>query len=508
MERILLVGENKPFLESISDEFEKLGFKAFTAGDEDEGLNLITSEVPDVMILSYGIKRFNPLKLVFKLREVNLLAKLVYLHPENIKPLPPDDSFYIFVPDSLPPDLIVTKIVEAIDNASPIGEMTIKDVLWILNFEKRSAFVRIFTDEAEGEVIVKDGEPVSCKLGINLGDEALSNLVGLETIAYEISWDIPQEIERNVTQGIEVFVGEPFSEEKVEEEDETKDFEDITKELERDIEELTTAEPKEFTLNEFSPFEEKKETTDETWDLNNLEDIESNIPAREEELKPPEESTSPFINNEDIFKNESEKGGETFPEGLELGESELTSDFEFPEEISFEEVTEEELSEEIPGLEEMELNSEEKKEELPFTPSIEEQEAEQVPIEEEQSIELPEKTEMQESIATSQIYEERKALKINIDEALKSKLINKGITGLSAIMIVRGDEVIYTSSEKDIEELERFLKDEIDEALFKLKKDVYVLIKSGGTSLIGKWKQVTPGYALFMAKKLFREIQP
>ena len=519
MEKILLIGENRPFLESIADEFEKLGFKAFTAGEEDEGSKFITSEVPDVMILTYGIKRFNPLKLVFKLREVNLLAKLVYLHPETIKPSPPDESFYIFVPDSLPPDLIVTKIIEAIDNASPIGEMAIKDVLWLLNFEKRSAFIRIFTDEAEGEIIVKDGDPVSCKLGIDTGDEALSNLVGLETIAYEISWDIPQEVERNVTQSIETFVGRTFSEEGMEEEEAgVKDFEDLSKELERDIENLAPEEPGEFTLNEFPSFEEEKESSSEAWDLEDLEDIGKELAGGEEESKieePVEEDLSSLLSDEDIFKTEEKK--ETPMEGLNIEETELPSDFEFPEEITFEEEkTEEKLpeeKEEIPGLEELGAMAEEEKEEPeqfapPFEKTGEEQQLEQIPLEE-QPFTQPEVTQKEEEVLVPEISEEKKSFHLNIDEVLQSKLLTKSseITGLASFIVLKGEEVISTSSEKDIEELEKYYKAGVDEAFFKARQDIFVLVTYGEISLIGKWKHTTPGYALFTAKRLLREIQ-
>jgi len=511
MEKILLIGENEPFLESISNEFEKLGFKAFTAGEEDEGLKFITSENPDVMLLTYGIKRFNPLKLVFKLREVNLLAKLVYLHPENINPTPPDENFYIFVPDSLSPDLIVTKIIEAIDNKSPVGEMTIKDVLWLLNFEKRSAFIRIFTDESEGEIIVKDGEPVSCKLGIDTGDEALSNLVSLETIAYEVSWDIPEEVERNVTQSIEDFLGKPFAEGKEEEEQKPKDFEDLSKELEKDIEDLTPEEPEEFSLDEFPSFDEEKEEAGETWDLGDLEDIGKELAGEEEEKPeeptgPAEEDLSSLLSDEDIFKTEEKEEGQ--PESLNLEEPELPSDFEFPEEITFEEEKPQEKpqeeKEEIPGLEEIgELPQEKKEEPEPFE-TVEEHKVEPPAVEEpvkisEESIPAPE---IQES-------EEKKAVELNIDEALQNKLLalSSGIAGLSSVVVLKGDEVVSTTSEKDVEELKEYFKAKVDEAYFKTGETLYVLIRAGELSLIGKWKHATPGYSLFMAKKLLKEIQ-
>ena len=493
MEKILLIGENIPFLKSIADEFEKLGFKAFTAGEEEDGMKFITMEVPDVMLLTYGIKRFNPLKLVFKLREVNLLAKLVYLHPESIKPSPPDESFYIFVSDALPPDLIVTKVVEAIDNANPIGEMTIKDVLWILNFEKRSAFVRIFTDEAEGEVIVIDGKPVSCKLGIYVGDEAFSSIVNLETIAYEISWEVPQNVEKNVKMGVEDFLGKPFAEERKEQESGIKDFENITKELERDIEELTTVEPKEFTLNEFTPFE--KEDTGETWELKDVgEDVESEIRG-EEKQESSQENLSSILDDEDIFiKSEEESSSET----LRLEEeSEFPSEFEFPEEITFEEeIKEEKAPEEVSELGELGGLSEEQGKSQPF------EDQSFVPTEE---LLEPSSDIQGEVDTTAQKYE--RTLPLKVDETIRMKLASRVITGLVSMMIVRANEIIYVSSEKDIGELKEFHKESIDEGYFRIQKDIYVLIKTGEVSLIAKWRNVVPGYALYMAKRLIKEIQ-
>ena len=405
MEKILLIGENEPFLETIAEEFGKLGFKAFTAGEEDEGLKIITTEIPDVILLTHGIKRFNPLKLIFKLRESNLLAKLVYLHPEDMKPNPPDNGFYIFIPDSLSPDLIVTKIIEAVDNINPIGEMTIKDVLWLLNFEKQSAFIRIFTDEAEGEIIVKDGEPISCKLGIDVGDEALSSLVNLDTIAYEISWEIPEDVERNVTEGIEHFIGMSVLTEKQEEltgTEEVKDFEDISKELEKDIEELTPGQTEEFSLNEFPSFEE--ETPEETWDIGEFEELGKDEEEKKEE-KPEEEDLSSLL-GEDLFKEE-EKEEETPQDTFSLEEPEIPQEFEFPEEIKFEEETpkkeesipeeqplEEKPEEQIPGLDELitppiEEKEETPPEEIPAEPAFKAEETPQIEEEFKEKVEEP-----------------------------------------------------------------------------------------------------------------------
>ncbi len=342
MEKILLIGENTPFLESIAGEFRNLGFTAYTAGEEDKALEIITQEAPDVLILPMGIKRFNSLKLVFKLREVNLLSKLVYLHPEDVIPNPPDKNFFLFVQDSLSPDLIVTKIIESIDSTLPMGEMTIREVLWLLKVESQSALIRIFTDEAEGEIFVVDGDPIACKLGLDVGDEALESLIKLESIAYEILWDVPEGIERNIVKDYEDFFG-PHIKKPAEKEGEPEEsIEDLSKELEVEIQELGIEKSsEELSLDEFPSFEE------ESWDLgeDTLKELEKEEKTEEQDLA-------------ELFKEEP-KGAEEF--SLDMGEEDLTitepteeksgeesekTEFEFPAEF-----TESELSE-FPPLEE------------------------------------------------------------------------------------------------------------------------------------------------------------
>ncbi len=351
MEKILLIGENTPFLESIAGEFNNLGFTAFTAGEEDKALEIITQEAPDVLVLPMGIKRFNSLKLVFKLREVNLLSKLVYLHPEDVIPNPPDRKFFLFVPDSLSPDLIVTKIIESIDSTLPMGEMSIREVLWLLKVENRSALIRIFTDEAEGEIFVVDGNPVACKLGFDVGDEAFESLIKYESIAYEILWDVPEGIERNIVKDYEEFFG-PHIKKPVSEEGEPEEsIEDLSRELEVEIQELGIEKSdEEISLDEFPTFEE------ENWDLG------------EDTLKELEKAGGAVEKEEDIselFKEEKKKT-EEFSLDLGAGEPFEKEPEEKPEEKGLElpeefAVSEEELSE-FPPLEE------EKKEEMELPP--------------------------------------------------------------------------------------------------------------------------------------------
>ena len=79
--------------------------------------------------------------------------------------------------------------------------------------------------------------------------------------------------------------------------------------------------------------------------------------------------------------------------------------------------------------------------------------------------------------------------------------------GLLSAIIIRGNDVVSYTSEKDIEELQKFSIANIDEGYFKSGEEIFVLMKSDNFVLIVKWRHSTPGYALYMTRKIFKEIQ-
>ncbi len=491
MEKILLIGENIPYLESIAEEFKKLGFSSFTAGEEEDGQKIIKNQVPDVILMPQGIKRFNALKLVFNLREVNLLSKLVYLHKEDVIPNPPDDSFYLFVPDSLSPDLIVTRVVEKIDEIHPLGEMSIRDVLWMLKFEGKSAILRVFTDEAEGEIIVVDGDPVSCKVGVDSGDKALETLVHLESIAYEISWDVPQDVERNIVSDYKHFLGEPVleSHEAEVKSGEVKNLEDLSLELDKDIKEFEVGEPleEEFSFDDFPVFgeeEEKGEKEEFPW---NFEGEELKTKAGE---KPDEEGLT-LYEDKDLMKETEEKTEEFDtepPESVreetlekEGEEIELPEELNLPESMGVKKETEEETEEKAPidtGEEEV-SQTVESAPEMKFEPQMEEESIEK------------------------EIKEE------SVDKEFQEKLLNgiKQVTGINSAILIKGGKVVAVVPEESIKEFTPFIKIDADEGYLISGGKIYAIVHRGDLAVITCWRSGKPGFAVYSTKKLLLYLQ-
>lgn len=506
MEKILLIGENIPYLDSIAEEFKKLGFSSFTAGEEEEGQKIITTEVPDVILMPQGIKRFNSLKLVFNLRDVNLLSKLVYLHREDVIPSPPDDSFYLFVPDSLSPDLIVTKIVEKIDEIHPLGEISIRDVLWMLKFEGKSAMLRVFTDEAEGEIIVVDGDPVSCKIGVDTGDKALETLVNLESIAYEIIWEIPEDVERNVVNDYEYFLGKAVTEPsgvQGEVAEGEKRLEDLSIELEKDIKELDVGEPlgEEFSFDDIPVFEEeqKEEKNEEfPWDF---EDKELKIGEKGEELEEEglklyedkelmEEQKSEEKPEEELRMEQLEKIEEEVPEKGEKVEKEI----KLPEEF--------ELTESI----EKEEEEKEKKEEVPLQMS-------EGPVEK-PIIEVSETVSPVEgkTIEEEEVEHVEKGIEedfIFINEDMQRKLGDeiKQFPGIhSAVLIIEG-KVVASVPHKSVDEFASFVKLNADEGYFIAGGKIFAIARKDDLTIMTSWSSGKPGFAVYGTKKVLQSIQ-
>ncbi len=499
MEKILLIGENIPYLESIAEEFKKLGFSPFTAGEEDEGRRIITTEVPDVILMPQGVKRFNSLKLVFNLREVNLLSKLVYLHKEGVIPNPPDDSFYLFVADSLSPDLIVTKIVERIDEVHPLGEMSIKDVLWMLKFEGKSAILRVFTDEAEGEIIVVDGDPISCKIGVDSGDKALEALVNLESIAYEITWEVPENVERNIVNDYEHFLGKPVSEpvETGEEVKEEKSLEDLSVELDKDLKDLEITEPieEEFSFDDFPVFEEdkKEETKEEEKFPWNFEDEELKIGKEKEETEEGEGLT--LYEDKDLLEEhevEEEKPGEKLEieqheEKAEKGEM----DIELPEEFK---LPEPEEKEEIP------LKAGEESEEM-VQSRIQEavSQAESKPVEEIGKG-------LEKELVEKEKGEERA---VYIDETLQNRLTEeiRVFPGINSAIVIKEDGVVASVPQETLEEFEPFVKLNAEEGYFISEGKTFAIASKGNLRIITCWRRGKPGFAVYGTKKILESLQ-
>ncbi len=499
MEKILIIGENIPYLESIAEEFKKLGFSPFTAGEEEEGQKIITTEVPDVILMPQGIKRFNSLKLVFNLREVNLLSKLVYLHKEDVIPNPPDDSFYLFVVDSLSPDLIVTKIIERIDEVHPLGEMSIKDVLWMLKFEGKSAILRVFTDEAEGEIIVVDGDPISCKIGVDSGDKALETLVNFESIAYEITWEVPEDVERNVVNDYEHFLGKPVSElhetkEKVEEE---KNLEDLSVELDKELKDLEVTEPleEEFSFDDFPVFEEeKKEEEKFPW---NFEDEELKIDEEKEKAEKSEGLTlyedKDLLEEHEVEEKPEEKFEVEQPEEIaEKGEEEI----ELPEEFKLPETVEEAGLEE--EKEELPLKAEEESEEI-----VQSQIQETVPQSEFKPDEEKEEGLKKESV------EKEEEIAVSIDETLQNRLTQeiKQFAGINSAILIREDGVVASVPQRALDEFGPFVKLNAEEGYFISEGKIYAIASRGDLTIMTCWRTGKPGFAVYGTKKILERLQ-
>lgn len=537
MEKILLTGDNTPFLESIEEEFKKLGFTALTAGEEEKAFEVIEEESPDVLVITMGTRRFNPLKLVFKLRDVNLLSKLVYLHPDDLIPSPPDKRYFLFVPDSLSPELIVTKIIEKIDSTQPMGEMSIREVLWLLKVEKQSALLRILTDDTEGEIFVVEGNPIACKLGLDIGDEAFESLIKYEGVAYEIIWQVPEGVERNIVKDYEDFFGPPVKKPSKEESEPEEGIDDLSRELELEIQELGIEKGDEdISLEEFPALEEEK------WDLG------------EETLKEMEETGSEE-DLSDLFKEEKDEFPTGLEEELKSEEKERVEKPESPEGFTF---PDEEL-EEFPSIEEERIDFQEsgtreksedefppageeqltefppvEKEKMEFSPSPDVEEEKiplfeepmdtekeeplegsefQVPGEETEELQVPGDFEIPEDVteeASPVIEESEKPVRVETDETLQKRLEEtvRGLRGLERIGLLKEKSVVAGIPDQSLyEAVEKFVFEDFDEAFKRSGSSIVVSVKRGDLVIWALWKGVPAGYALFETRRIFNQIQ-
>ena len=79
MSKLLVIDDEPAILEMIEGHFSVRGFQVLTATDGVEGLQIVESEKPDVVLLDLKMKKMDGDRFVQEVRERNISAKILVI---------------------------------------------------------------------------------------------------------------------------------------------------------------------------------------------------------------------------------------------------------------------------------------------------------------------------------------------------------------------------------------------------------------------------------------------
>ncbi len=208
MARVLLVDDEEDILWGLSDSLKKEGLEVLTAQDGEEALVHLEDGPIDVMVTDLRMPGMNGVQLLLKAKElqpeINVIVMTAYGSDEIRREVLERGAIHYLEKPFDFEDLY--KLIEKCTREKGVEQpWELADVLQLLNLEGRSAIIEVRTEEENGSVFVKDGEPVHSTLGDKIGEKALIAILSQPEIEYNIKFDAP-EVERTINSPLYALI--------------------------------------------------------------------------------------------------------------------------------------------------------------------------------------------------------------------------------------------------------------------------------------------------------------
>lgn len=197
--KILLVDRDQEGVEQLKNILFSVGYEVKTAYDGDKAIDLIESAKPDLIISEVNIPKVDGWELCWIIRERPEFSDIPFVFLTS-KAKVSDEvlSFELGADDYIKKPYIRNELLARIkgllgrlerarqSTLSSTGvkgnlkDMSMSDILQVLNVGKRTAAVHISKGESRGSIFVTEGKVVHARCGDVRGEDALFNIMAWE----------------------------------------------------------------------------------------------------------------------------------------------------------------------------------------------------------------------------------------------------------------------------------------------------------------------------------------
>ena len=204
---VLIVDDNETLLLALEFNLQRAGYHVFKATDGNEALAIARKEHPDIIVSDIAMPEMDGIELCRQLRSMSEFTDVPFIFltahgepEERVKGLRTGADDYVVKPFDIE-ELITridilyekTKQRKVTENlAGRIEEISIADILQVLEQTGKEGKVLIKTDKREGAIFIKRGMVTCCEYGDLRGEDAFVELMQKDRGSFTFK---PQEVD-------------------------------------------------------------------------------------------------------------------------------------------------------------------------------------------------------------------------------------------------------------------------------------------------------------------------
>ncbi len=191
MKRVLIVDDEEDILLGLSRYLKKHGYEVIGETSPKKALELLSVEPTDILITDIKMDEMSGLDLIVEARKKNPDIKIIVMTArgsDEIERITFEKGAVEYIEKPFDMDYLVELLskVEKGGFKGVVRELSITDVLNILNVERANAVINIVSARGNGRIYIEDGEIVHAEFADLEGMEALKAIVSLEGGSFSV----------------------------------------------------------------------------------------------------------------------------------------------------------------------------------------------------------------------------------------------------------------------------------------------------------------------------------